>query len=283
MGLTLTNEQIDLTYEGLIKMNDNAGVTAVLKPLSDGIGTNLPFEVSTTGVNFTGTVTGLPVAAPSGLVSGTGTDSMRSGDSLTTIAATASGADSIALGDQSAASGADSIAIGNYAVAATSKNIAIGTGRADQADTIIIGDAVGSSASSSCIAIGNNYPTVLSYRNNSVCIGNGIYPSNSGVYIGNGSNHTLGGASDSIAIGTDSTTSAAQSISIGSDSVSTATQSVALGYGVTAATANTVTLKKLQMLDYATLSFADDAAAATGGIPLGGVYHTAGALKIRIA
>jgi len=37
------------------------------------------------------------------------------------------------------------------------------------------------------------------------------------------------------------------------------------------------------MLDYATLNYADDAAAATGGIPLGGVYHTAGALKIRIA
>ena len=36
------------------------------------------------------------------------------------------------------------------------------------------------------------------------------------------------------------------------------------------------------MLDYATLNFADDTAAAAGGIPLGGVYHTAGALKIRI-
>ena len=36
------------------------------------------------------------------------------------------------------------------------------------------------------------------------------------------------------------------------------------------------------MLDYASLDFASDAAAATGGIPLGGVYHTAGALKIRI-
>jgi len=29
-------------------------------------------------------------------------------------------------------------------------------------------------------------------------------------------------------------------------------------------------------------TYADDAAAATGGIPLGGVYHTSGALKIRI-
>ena len=29
--------------------------------------------------------------------------------------------------------------------------------------------------------------------------------------------------------------------------------------------------------------FADDAAAATGGIPVGGLYHTAGAVKIRLS
>lgn len=34
--------------------------------------------------------------------------------------------------------------------------------------------------------------------------------------------------------------------------------------------------------DYSNLNFADDSAAATGGVPLGGVYHTSGALKIRI-
>ena len=31
------------------------------------------------------------------------------------------------------------------------------------------------------------------------------------------------------------------------------------------------------------MNYADDTAAAAGGIPLGGVYHTSGALKIRIA
>lgn len=30
-------------------------------------------------------------------------------------------------------------------------------------------------------------------------------------------------------------------------------------------------------------NFADDAAAAVGGIPVGGRYHTAGAVKIRLA
>lgn len=36
------------------------------------------------------------------------------------------------------------------------------------------------------------------------------------------------------------------------------------------------------MTDYANLDFADDAAAATGGVPLGGLYHNSGAMRIRI-
>ena len=75
-------------------------------------------------------------------------------------------------------------------------------------------------------------------------------------------------------------------ISIGDAAECAATAAVgavALGAGVTASTADTVSIKKLQMLDYATLDYADDTAAAAAGIPLGGVYHTSGALKIRIA
>jgi len=34
---------------------------------------------------------------------------------------------------------------------------------------------------------------------------------------------------------------------------------------------------------YSVLNFASDASAATGGVPLGGVYHNAGDLKIRIS
>ena len=41
-------------------------------------------------------------------------------------------------------------------------------------------------------------------------------------------------------------------------------------------------MDKLQILDYANINYADDTAAAAGGIPLGGVYHNAGDLKIRI-
>jgi hypothetical protein len=34
--------------------------------------------------------------------------------------------------------------------------------------------------------------------------------------------------------------------------------------------------------DYSNLNFANDSAAATGGVPLGGLYHTSGAVKVRI-
>ena len=31
------------------------------------------------------------------------------------------------------------------------------------------------------------------------------------------------------------------------------------------------------------VSYVDDAAAAAGGVPVGGMYHTAGAVKVRVA
>ena len=56
----LTGKRIDLTYDGLIKTNDEQPIDGTLKTLQDGVGNDLPIEVSTTGVNFTGTVTGIP-------------------------------------------------------------------------------------------------------------------------------------------------------------------------------------------------------------------------------
>jgi len=51
---SLTGQQIDQTYEGLIKTNDEQPVTATLKGLEDGVGNALPVQVSTGGINFTG-------------------------------------------------------------------------------------------------------------------------------------------------------------------------------------------------------------------------------------
>jgi len=57
---SLENLQINDTFPGLIKTNNEAAVDGTLRTLQDGAGNNLPIEVSTSGVNFTGTVTGLP-------------------------------------------------------------------------------------------------------------------------------------------------------------------------------------------------------------------------------
>ena len=54
----LTNKQISQTYDALIQTGTDGPIDGVLRPLQDGLGNNLPVEVSTTGVNFTGSVTG---------------------------------------------------------------------------------------------------------------------------------------------------------------------------------------------------------------------------------
>jgi len=55
MGISLTGLTPATTYDALIKVGDNGPITGALKVLSDGLGTNLPMEASTTGINFTGT------------------------------------------------------------------------------------------------------------------------------------------------------------------------------------------------------------------------------------
>jgi hypothetical protein len=57
---SLQNLQISQTFPGLIKTNNEAAIDGTLRTLQDGAGNDLPMEVSTAGVNFTGTVTGTP-------------------------------------------------------------------------------------------------------------------------------------------------------------------------------------------------------------------------------
>ena len=71
MGTTLTGLTPATTYDALIKVGDNGPITGALKVLSDGLGTNLPMEASTTAINFTGTLTQAGTTLQSTLVSGT--------------------------------------------------------------------------------------------------------------------------------------------------------------------------------------------------------------------
>ena len=60
MGTSLINTTPANTYPALIKVGDNTTIDGALQALSDGEGNDLPLEVSSTAVNFTGLVTGLP-------------------------------------------------------------------------------------------------------------------------------------------------------------------------------------------------------------------------------
>jgi len=190
-----------------------------------------------------------------GLVSGAAADSMISASTLTTNPASALMTRGIALGDNAKAAvyanQVDGIAIGTNALSEATNSIAIGKGAYGQSgDEIAIG-------TSSHARLGDG-----------IAIGRSSYAGNTGnIAIGKLAN------CDFQYTGV---------IALGTDTVCGANGAIAIGASVTASTVDTVTIKKLQMLDYATINFADDTAAATGGIPLGGVYHTSGALKIRI-
>lgn len=51
---SLTGNRIDLTYEGLIKTNDEQPIDGTLKSLQDGVGNNLAASVSTEGMQWNG-------------------------------------------------------------------------------------------------------------------------------------------------------------------------------------------------------------------------------------
>jgi hypothetical protein len=289
---TLTGNAINTSYTGLIKTTDNAGLTGTEKAITDGVGTPSTLSLGTTSASFTGdldlsgaTVTGLPpggvssvvagtnvtvdntdpanpivsASSAAGLVAGTGLNSMKSADSLTSNPALGGGEAAIALGNGAIGNQDFGIAIGSFTSAAPF-GMVVGSFAESNA---LYGVALGPSArtgggADGSIAIGQASETIW----------------------------TNGSGEGAICLGRSTKTRLTDQISIGDGAECAGTDAagaVALGAGVFAETPDTVTIKKLQMLDYASLNFADDTAAAANGIPLGGVYHTSGTLKIRIA
>ena len=262
---SLVNQKIKDTYEGLIKTSDDQPIDGTLKNLQDGNGGVLPIQVSTSGVNFTGTVTGI---SPGGLISGTGSDSMQSAASLTTTAADASGAQSIALGDNATAGGPGGIAIGRDATQGTNDGIVIGPGASSNSNGTAIGPfasttgnqgmAIGHSANSvgSGTAVGRQTDATggdsfaggdqaQATALRAVAIGPGAIASNQdAINIGKG-----GQASglSTIKIGKDGTATSSTAISIGFEANATATGAIAIGPNVAASTAQTLSTKALEL------------------------------------
>ncbi len=85
--------------------------------------------------------------------------------------------------------------------------------------------------------------------------------SNKAVIIGSESSQITGGTDSTIMLGCSGRT--------GTNSYTTYVETLEAFDGIV-------------MTDYANLNFANDSAAATGGVPLGGMYHNAGNMRIRI-
>jgi hypothetical protein len=85
MGISLTGLTPATTYDALIKVGDNGPIDGTLKVLSDGLGTNLPMEASTTGVNLTGSPTVNSVAIANTTQVAAKQDTLVSGTNIKTI------------------------------------------------------------------------------------------------------------------------------------------------------------------------------------------------------
>lgn len=397
---TLTGNSVGSSYLGLLKTTDNAAIDGNLKNMTDGAGNATPLSMSNTyvqlqaptieliestggtnlitidatqtlfegAVDFTNaTVTGIGGGSP-GLVAGTGTDSMKSDDALTTVSSIAAGTKSIAIGDGAIANSDGAIAIGtvdNVPPAPRLDYIAIGNGTFIAQNSIAIGKNTNAQsdrglamvegatvASDFGVAIGYNAratgyqqsQTVIGngaesdsqgnvaiglgaraiggggFERTNICIGNGLAGNERTIAIGHqtsstgsrsiaigenantsqgraitiGQNASVGGFSGtcvgsysrangerSVAVGGYSTWADGQfSVCIGPEAQSTLAQGNAIGYQVTALWEAATTVNRLAMKDVANLNYADQAAAVAAGVPVGGVYHTDGALKI---
>lgn len=221
MGTTLNGTQINNTYQGLLKTTDNGVLGATEKVVGDGLGNDSTLSLGTASASFTGTldlagatVTGLDGA---GLVAGSGTDAMESAAALTTNAADAQGANSIAIGDNAIAYANNSIVIGtsvNDADAVRFKAISIGNDLSTAQYTVNIGlsqNAYG--ADGVCIGESNVFSgdrnVLLGYQNDMQTYNN---------QVGIGSGVTVNG-SEAIAIGYTAAARATNSITIGNNAI----------------------------------------------------------------
>ena len=131
MGLSLFNKRICNTYPGVIKTCDNVALTVTPKPMTDGVGNDVPIQIGTSTICYGGTqdfsgatVVGIS-GATAGLVSGVGTNSMISSSGLATLS-TADGSCSTSIGNGAFNDQQRSISIGQGATGLCECSLAIG-------------------------------------------------------------------------------------------------------------------------------------------------------------
>lgn len=234
---TLTGQQIDASYLGLLKTTDNGTIGVTAKALTDGGGNATNIQVSNTATNFpsgtvdfTGsTVSGLNIPIRAGSLT---TDNFPNNfrniatTGGTPASSTAYGWESMSFGHQCNTVSARAIAIGIRSLAGDNSQ---GIGGA-----ISIGWDISNTGHRS-VAIGSTVVNkILASADDQVNIGMTLTSSSPyGILIGNNSTNTA-------------TTGG---ISIGKDNTVNAAGAVALGTSVTAARVDTVSVRKLAIED----------------------------------
>jgi len=131
------------------------------------------------------------------------------------------------------------------------------------------------------LAIGNE---AVSVGQDSISIGTNTITNSP---IGGASSIAIGNTacsdnSNTISIGNQAVANANAGIAIGYSTCANAQNSVAIGFNVDACFVNYLTTRKLQLIDTVDMNYENDDTAEVNGVPLGGIYHTNGILKIRI-
>jgi hypothetical protein len=232
------------------------------------------------------------------LIVGTGSNSFR------TPNATSSGTNSIAIGNGAIADGQESVNIGNSNINVGYRSVNIGKHFNSTTNCINIGSGgynyqpygicIGHETSSqqAGIAIGSN--TTRATGSNAVSLGNAL-SNNIGIYSVSIGYNNIAGQSPSfngnpygVMIGSGhraETSGSYNSILGGANNTISGTTSGTTLLGMvnfTPTRSNAAFATNYVMTDYANDNFADDAAAAAGGIVLGQLYHNNGVLRIRI-
>ena len=273
---TLTNQQINLTYPGLIKTTDNLGVDpTTLKQLTDGIGGSIPISVSQIETKFQEgsvvdltnvTVNGLPTAQ-GGLITGNGPDAMQSAAFLSPNAANASGSGAIALGNSSNSSGDNSISVGNYGTAGSPNGIRIGADNSTGGDGLISIGNRGSVTGNVSVGIGfeasvsggsSIYMATTTQSFGNVSGGGtvalipgefaGVMQNANMIIIGSSSdNRQRANAENNISIGRNTVANGNNAIALGTDSNTSQDGAVAIGAGISANINSCVSVNALEI------------------------------------
>jgi len=144
--------------------------------------------------------------------------------------------------------------------------------------SVMVGGERNDNYSSYGTTIGGRYNLINTNSQYGVIIGGGFYSSSFRNEINAGNRNTIiNGQQNSISGDTSAVISSTNADLIGNNVV---------GIGLTnysTTISNAVIVPQLVMTEYASLDYADDTAAAAGGVILGGLYHNSGAVRIRIA